>query len=74
MNFLKPLRFFSITGLGTLLSIQTVSSWFKAISNAYCEPGAMQGVSWGYHNDWDDDPVRSASLKVGGWTGMFPVL
>lgn len=29
MNFLRPLRFSYIIGLGTLLSIQTVPSWFK---------------------------------------------
>lgn len=51
MNFLKPLRFSYITGLGTLLSIQTVSSWFKSISKAYSEPGTMQGGSWASHND-----------------------
>lgn len=51
MNFLKPLRFSYITGLGTPLSIQIVSSWFKSISNAYSEPGTTQGGSWGYHND-----------------------
>lgn len=51
MNFLKPLRISYITGLGTLLSIQTVSSWFKSISHASSEPGTMQGGSWGYHNE-----------------------
>lgn len=46
--FLTTKIFSYITGLGTLLNTGTVSSWFKSISNAYCEPGTMQGVRWGY--------------------------
>lgn len=58
--FFFKLRFFSyVTGLGTPLSIGIVSSWFQSISNAYCVPGTMQGVTWGYHSDSDENPEWS---------------